>query len=236
MHSVSATSDSQSSASAVGSDGLPAVVGRRPGFHPLRAARFASTHRLIRPGYLRLLSRVWRRRLFTAAGWRMNRTGPLFLGKRVQLQVGKRGRVNFGRWVWIGDGSKLRCHEGQITVGSKTVMGQDCTLSAYQNVTIGQECIIADHVMMIDFDHSVVDVDRSIRSQGIYKRDVAVGSNVWIGHGAMILRGVTVGDNSIIGAGAVVTKDVPENAVVGGVPARVLRMREAPENLSWPQP
>jgi acetyltransferase-like isoleucine patch superfamily enzyme len=93
--------------------------------------------------------------------------------------------------------------------------------------------VIADRVMMIDFDHGMVEVDRPIREQGIYKRDVNIGHNVWIGYGACILRGVTVGDNAVIGTNAVVTKDVPANAVVGGVPARVLRMREAPASLRW---
>jgi acetyltransferase-like isoleucine patch superfamily enzyme len=87
--------------------------------------------------------------------------------------------------------------------------------------------------MLIDFDHGVVEVERPIRLQGIYKRDVRVGSNVWMGYGACILRGVSVGHNSIVGTNAVVTKDVPENAVVGGVPARVLRMRETPRELRW---
>src|SRR6202044_4144972 len=86
------------------------------------------------------------------------------------------------------------------------------------------------------FDHGVVEVERPIRQQGIYKRDVEVGSNVWIGYGACILRGVRVGDNSVIGTNSVVTKDVPANAVVGGIPARVLRMREAPVNLRWEGP
>jgi acetyltransferase-like isoleucine patch superfamily enzyme len=90
--------------------------------------------------------------------------------------------------------------------------------------------------MLIDFDHNVAEVERPIRVQGIYKRDVRVGNNVWIGYGAQILRGVSVGDNSIIGAGAVVTKDVPANAVVAGVPARVIRMREAPAKLRWSEP
>ncbi len=94
-------------------------------------------------------------------------------------------------------------------------MGQECTISAYQHVSIGRECIIADRVMLIDFDHGVVEVERPIRLQGIYKRDVRVGSNVWMGYGSCILRGVSVGHNSIVGTSAVVTKDVPENAVVG---------------------
>ena len=67
-------------------------------------------------------------------------------------------------------------------------------------------------------------------------RDVDVGSNVWIGYGACILRGVTVGDNAVIGTNSVVTRDVPANAVVGGVPAKVIRMREAPKELRWPDP
>jgi len=62
---------------------------------------------------------------------------------------------------------------------------------------------------------------------------VRVGHNVWIGYGACILRGVTVGDNAIVGTGAVVTRDVPANAVVAGVPARVIRMREVPRRLAF---
>jgi acetyltransferase-like isoleucine patch superfamily enzyme len=115
-------------------------------------------------------------------------------------------------------------------------MGQECTISAYQRVRIGEQCVIADRAMFIDFDHGVVEVERPIRVQGIYKRDVEVGSNVWIGYGACILRGVRVGDNSIVGTNSVVTKDVPANAVVAGIPARVIRMREAPEELRWSEP
>ena len=134
----------------------------------------------------------------------------------MKLEIGRDARVRFGRWIWIGDGTKIRCHEGQVRIGAKTVMGQECTISAYQHVSIGEQCIVADRVMLIDFDHNVTEVERPIRVQGIYKRDVRVGNNVWIGYGAQILRGVTVGDNAIIGACAVVTRDVPANAVVGG--------------------
>jgi acetyltransferase-like isoleucine patch superfamily enzyme len=113
------------------------------------------------------------------------------------------------------------------------VLGQECTISAYQHISIGRECILADRVMLIDFDHGVVEVERPIRLQGIYKRDVHVGHNVWIGYGACILRGVSVGNNAIVGTSAVVTHDVPDNAVVAGVPARVLRMRDAPRTMRW---
>ena len=88
------------------------------------------------------------------------------------------------------------------------MLGQECTISAYQRVSIGRECIIADRVMMIDFDHGMVEVERPIREQGIYKRDVDVGHNVWMGYGRCVLRGVSVGDNAVIGTSAVVTADV----------------------------
>jgi acetyltransferase-like isoleucine patch superfamily enzyme len=162
--------------------------------------------------------------------------GMVFLGRQVRIQIGKQGLVRFGSWVWIGRGTKIRCHEGEVRIGAKTVLGEDCTISAYQHVSIGEQCIVADRVMLIDFDHNVAEVERPIRVQGIYKRDVRVGNNVWIGYGAQILRGVTVGDNAIIGASAVVSKDVPSNAVVAGVPARVIRMRESPRALRWDHP
>jgi acetyltransferase-like isoleucine patch superfamily enzyme len=198
--------------------------------------RFLARNRMLTPRYARLLSRYLGRRLLTRAGWRWASDGPVFLGKGLELKIEPRGTIRFGRFVWIGDGTKIRCHEGAVEIGAKTVMGQECTISAYQHVRIGEECVIADRAMFIDFDHGIVEVERPIRLQGIYKRDVEVGNNVWIGYGACVLRGVSVGDNSVIGTNAVVTKDVPANAVVAGIPARIIRMREAPLQLRWERP
>jgi acetyltransferase-like isoleucine patch superfamily enzyme len=198
--------------------------------------RFLARNKMLNRQYGRLLWRYLWRRLLTTGGRRWTTSGMLFLGRRLELQIARRAEVRFGRFVWIGDGSKIRCHEGVVEIGDKTVIGQECTISAYQRVRIGAECVIADRAMFIDFDHGVVEVERPIRVQGIYKRDIEVGSNVWIGYGACVLRGVRVGDNSIVGTNAVVTKDVPANAVVGGIPARIIRMRDAPEQLRWPDP
>jgi acetyltransferase-like isoleucine patch superfamily enzyme len=120
-----------------------------------------------------------------------------------------------------------------VEIGAKSVLGQECTISAFKHVSIGRECIVADRVMLIDFDHGVVEVERPIRLQGIYKRDVRVGHNCWIGYGACILRGASVGDNSIVGTGAVVTRRLPPGSVSAGAPARILRMRDAPETMRW---
>ena len=202
----------------------------------IRTLRFLAANRMLNRRYARLLWRYLWRRFLTPAGWRWETDGPVFFGTGLQLQIAKRGTLRFGRFVWVGDGTKIRCHEGEVVIGAKTVIGQECTISAYKRVRIGEQCVIADRAMFIDFDHGVVEVERPIRLQGIYKRDVEVGSNVWIGYGACVLRGVRVGDNAILGTSAVATRDVPANAVVGGVPARVLRMREAPTRLTWPEP
>jgi len=197
---------------------------------------FLARNGMLTPKYARLLGRWLRRRLLTHAGWRWRTDGPVFFGRGLELQVASGARIEFGRFVWVGDGTKIRCHEGVVEIGAKTVLGQECTISAYKRVRIGEQCVIADRAMFIDFDHGVVEVERPIRVQGIYTRDVEVGSNVWIGYGACILRGVSVGDNSIIGTNSVVTKDVPANAVVAGIPARIIRMRDAPEQLRWADP
>jgi len=198
---------------------------------PLTLLRFMRANNMLNRHYAQLLVRyAWLKLRF---GRRLQTDGICFVCSGVQLEIGRGATLRIGRWAWIGNGSKIRVHEGEVSIGAKTVMGQECTISAYQHVEIGRECIVADRVMLIDFDHGAVEVERPIRLQGIYKRDVRVGHNVWIGYGACILRGVSVGDNSIVGTSAVVTQDVPENAVVAGIPARVIRMRETPRSMRW---
>jgi acetyltransferase-like isoleucine patch superfamily enzyme len=198
---------------------------------PLALARFMRANHMLRPDYAMLLARfVWLKLRF---GRRLQTEGICFVCPRVKLEIGRGARLHVGRWAWIGHGCKIRVHEGEVRIGAKTVIGQEATISAFQHVSIGRECILADRVMLIDFDHGVTEVERPIRLQGIYKRDVRVGHNVWMGYGACVLRGVSVGDNAIIGTSSVVTAEVPANAVVAGAPARVIRMRQTPATLRW---
>ena len=198
---------------------------------PITLLKFLRAHGMLNRRYARLAVRLawWKLRLRR----RLQLDGLAFIGPGVQLEVGKDAVLRLGRWAWIGHGCKIRVHEGEVSIGAKTVLGQECTISAFQHVSIGRECIVADRVMFIDFDHGVVEVERPIRLQGIYKRDVRIGHNVWIGYGACFLRGVTVGDNCVVGTTSVVTGDIPDDAVVAGVPARVLRLRDAPRRLRW---
>ena len=193
--------------------------------------RFAKRNGMLKFNYFVLALRwLWLKLRFRG---RLQTDGMCFIGPGVTFEIGPSATVRLGRWSWVGHGCKIRVHEGEFELGAKSVMGQECTVSAFQHVAIGRECIIADRVMLIDFDHGVVEVERPIREQGIYKRDVNVGHNCWIGYGACILRGTTVGDNAIVGTSSVVTADVKPNAVVGGIPARLIRMRETPRTFRW---
>jgi acetyltransferase-like isoleucine patch superfamily enzyme len=198
---------------------------------PLALLRFIRAHHMLNRHYALLLGRYALLKL--RFGRRLQTDGICFVCPGVKLEIGPHATLSIGRWAWLGHGCKIRVHEGEVSIGAKSVIGQECTISAYQHVSIGRECIIADRVMLIDFDHGVAEVERPIRAQGIYKRDVRVGHNVWMGYGACILRGVSIGDNSVIGTSSVVTKEVPANAVVAGAPARVIRMREAPRAMRW---
>ena len=137
---------------------------------PLGLLRFLRSHGMLNHKYARLLARwAW---LKLRWGGRLQTDGICFVGPGVKLEIGRDAVLRLGRWSWIGHGTKIRVHEGEVEIGAKTVFGQECTISAFQHVSIGRECIVADRVMMIDFDHGVVETERPIRLQGIYKRDV----------------------------------------------------------------
>jgi acetyltransferase-like isoleucine patch superfamily enzyme len=192
-------------------------------------------NRLFRGRYLKSYWRMFVHRVVhrRAYGRKIHSDGLCFIGRDVKIEIGPFAHVYLDRWSWVGNRTKLRAHGGFIRIGSKSVLGEEITFSTYEEISIGRECVIADRVMFIDFDHVTTDIETPIRKQGLVTSPVRVGNNVWIGYGACILRGVTVGDGAVIGTNAVVTKDVPANAIVGGVPAKILRMRDAPERLTW---
>jgi len=115
---------------------------------------------------------------------------------------------------------------GDITAGSFCTFNSHAVLRG--RIQLGDAVRIASHASIVGFEHIADDVERPIFRQGIRRRGVEIGDDVWIGAGATIVDGVRVGSHAIVGAGAVVTRDVPEYAVVAGNPARILRDRRRP--------
>jgi maltose O-acetyltransferase len=106
-----------------------------------------------------------------------------------------------------------------IRIGADAFLNFNCVILDVMRVTIGAGTQIGPAVQIYAADHPR---DPAVRRSGKeFGRPVRIGSNVWIGGGAIILPGVSVGDDAIVGAGSVVTRDVPQGATVFGNPARV---------------
>ncbi len=105
--------------------------------------------------------------------------------------------------------------KGRLTMKKYSWIGVDCILDITKSITLGEYVQIAAKAMIFTHDSS-----RSMKNP--IENEVVIEDNAYIGAGAIVLAGVTIGNNAIVGAGAVVTKDVEANAVVGGVPARVI--------------
>jgi len=154
--------------------------------------------------------------------------GFVFLGRRVELSARTGyGRLVVGRWVHLGDGNAIRCHEGNLRIGDKCVFGRSNTVNCFLDVEIGATTIVADWVYVCDFDHVYDDIHVPIKDQGIVKSPVRIGPDCWVGTKVTVLRGTTVGHGSVLAAHAVVRGEVPPMSVVAGVPGRVVKDRVA---------
>lgn len=109
-----------------------------------------------------------------------------------------------------------------ITVGKNVFINTGCTFQDRGGIVLGDGTQIGQNVVLCTLNHGIAPEKRHIT----YPSPIVVGKNVWIGASATILPGVTIGDNAIVAAGAVVSKDVPAQAVVAGVPARLIKMIE----------
>jgi acetyltransferase-like isoleucine patch superfamily enzyme len=202
------------------------VARRDPGrarFLTADSLRWVVRNRAWTPWYLVRYGRLLRLRM---ANPHVVLRGMVFLGRRVELHVRPGlGRLEIGRWVHIGDGSCLRCHEGSLRIGDKVVFGRDVTVNGFLDIEIGAASIVADRVYVTDFDHRTEDVTVPIKDQGIVKTPVRIGPDVWIGTKVSVLRGTRIGQGSVLGANAVVRGDIPPFSVAVGAPARVVRNR-----------
>ncbi|GGI15174.1 maltose O-acetyltransferase [Gottfriedia solisilvae] len=116
----------------------------------------------------------------------------------------------------------FRCDYGyNIHVGQNFYANFDCVILDVCPVNIGENCFMAPGVHIYTATHPLDPIERASGVE--FGKPVTIGDNVWLGGRAIINPGVTIGDNVVVASGAVVTKDVPNNVVVGGNPARVLK-------------
>ena len=179
------------------------------------------------------------------------RTDKLFLGKGVRFFNVK--NIDFGKWVQledhvylsalgaeplkIGDNVRIGAFSrliistsfndvtGHITIGNNVGLGEFAYLGGAGGLEIGDDCIIGQYLSCHPENHNFQDPETLIRLQGVNRKGISIGKNCWIGSKVTILDGVKIGDNCVIAAGAVVTKSMAANSIIGGVPAKVIKLR-----------
>lgn len=190
----------------------PALSHQKSGVQLARAVIQRPLHNLLR-GLPWLRARLALRRCTAVGAWprlwgrlRLENQGEIVIGDRVQIRA----------VPWATELVSLP--GGRLEIGEGTFVNAGVSLCAGALVRVGARCQIGPRVMVVDNDfHLPGDPLTRPRSEPVVLEDL-----VWVGAGAMILKGVRVGRGATIAAGSVVTRDVPPGAVVGGVPARLI--------------
>ncbi len=149
--------------------------------------------------------------------------GFFFMGPRCTVSAS--GSLRVGRWTHIISDVVMNA-TGTLEIGENTFCSQGVTISAFDRVVIGSWCGIGEYVSIHDNDHGLEPFDVPVSLRPRTTSPIIIGDNVWLGAKATILRGVTIGDGAVIAANAVVTRDIPAGAIAGGVPAKVLKLRD----------
>jgi acetyltransferase-like isoleucine patch superfamily enzyme len=155
----------------------------------------------------------------------------LRLGDFVFVSALSKNGVQFGNNVSIGAFSRIIVSTTLNNLGDKIIIGDSVGIGEYASLggagglEIGDECIVGPYLSCHPENHNYQDLAISIRFQGVNRKGIKVGKNCWIGSKVSILDGVQLGNGCIIAAGAVVTKSFPDNSIIGGVPAKLIKMR-----------
>lgn len=136
--------------------------------------------------------------------------------------------IRVGAGTCVNALSCLNAHEGVIRIGDSVGIARNCTINAANGglIEIGDHVMIAPNVVIRASDHGHARSDIPMQHQGHVGGVILIDRGAWIGANAVVTRNVRIGADSIVAAGAVVTGDIPAGVIAGGVPARVIRVRE----------
>lgn len=151
--------------------------------------------------------------------------GARFYGWPNITNAGSGSTITMQDHVSIGPGQWALGPGSAISIGARTSINYGLVISAIHSVKIGEDCLIGEYVTIRDNDHAFDLLSVPIKKQGLVGAPIVIEDDVWIARGVAILKGVTIGRGAVIAANAVVVKDVPPNAIVGGVPAKVIKFR-----------
>ena len=140
--------------------------------------------------------------------------------------------VSIGKNCVIGANSSIECTGSLsalgkgVKIGDRTTFGSNCYFGAAGGISVGDDVMAGQYIRFHSENHNYSDMDKLIREQGVTHQGIKIGNNCWIGAGVVFLDGAEVGNGCVVAANAVVTKKFPDNVVIGGIPAKILKMRE----------
>lgn len=178
-------------------------------------------------------------------------SNSVFIGKKVRvlekrnLSIGSKTKIHdqvyidalskkgviIGNNVVIGRNTRIECTGSLksigkgLVIGDRTTFGSDCYFGAAGGIVIGEDVVAGQYIRFHSENHNFADTKRLIREQGVTNKGIQVGDNCWIGAGAVFLDGAELGNGCVVAANSVVTKKFPDNSVVGGVPAKIIKER-----------
>lgn len=154
----------------------------------------------------------------------------VFIGDRVVIfDKGGAGAFVLGDDVAINRDTIIEGGAGgTLNIGDGTTIQPGCVFAVYKGtIALGKEVQIAPHCGFYPYNHGM-STDLSMKQQPLYSRGgIHIEDDVWLGYGVVVLDGVRIGKGAVIGAGSVVTRDIPPGVIAAGVPAKVIKEREA---------
>ena len=134
---------------------------------------------------------------------------------RIEIDLFSDAKCRIGNFLMTAGPFYIKCTDkAEITIGDNCFFNHNCSLTAAENIVIGNQCMFANNFVVVDHDHDRK--DGKILKE-LVSAPVKIGNNVWCGANVTVLKGVTIGDGAVIAAGSVVNRDVAAYSVVAGV-------------------
>lgn len=146
-----------------------------------------------------------------------------YIGSGIRFFIINKGYIKINGKVKLHSNVELQANGGIIIMGNRCSINSYSRIIALNKIMLGDRVVIAQFVSILDHDHSTNIIENKLNIDNFEVATIIIGNNVWIGDKVTITKGVTIGNNVVIAANSVVTKDIPSNAVYGGVPARIIK-------------